>query len=260
MQLKTPTNPLGPQDALVALPRYMVVARSLIQLVGSGHYPVGSILPTEHELCEQYGVSRFTVREALKHLAQGGLIRRRTKTGTEVIAKQVRSPYVQTLDSIQDFLQYADNTELRFIKTETVVIDEAVAQSTPCPAGESWTLCTGLRFQIGSESPVAMSRVYLSPSLRGVIPRVKALKATVHEMIEEAYNVQLLRIEQRIFAIGASRDDAKLLGIKPGTPALRTVRSYFDEADRLLEVSDSIHPGDRFVYHIEVKRGRTTNG
>jgi YD repeat-containing protein len=37
-------------------------------------------------------------------------------------------------------------------------------------------------------------------------------------------------------------------------PALRTLRLYYDEAERLLEATESIHPGDRFAYTMNLRR------
>ena len=48
--------------------RYAAVAKDLIEQIGSGHYPVGSLFPTELELCSLYAVSRHTVRAAIDQL------------------------------------------------------------------------------------------------------------------------------------------------------------------------------------------------
>ena len=61
-------NVLGQQ------PRYMQLAQTLINEIQSGRFPVGSTIPTEFELCEQFGASRSTVREAVKQLVQLGMV------------------------------------------------------------------------------------------------------------------------------------------------------------------------------------------
>lgn len=68
------------------LPRYIVVADALTADIAKGRYPVGSTLPTEHELCEMFNVSRFTVREALRRLRDASLVTRKPRAGTTVIA------------------------------------------------------------------------------------------------------------------------------------------------------------------------------
>ena len=53
----------------------------------SGHYPQGSILPSDSELLERFGVSRTVLREALKTLAAKGLIEARARIGTRVLPR-----------------------------------------------------------------------------------------------------------------------------------------------------------------------------
>jgi DNA-binding FadR family transcriptional regulator len=60
--------------ALARVPVYRQVADHLRTAIRAGHYPVGAELPAERELAERYGVSRTTVREALRALQALGLI------------------------------------------------------------------------------------------------------------------------------------------------------------------------------------------
>ncbi|MBD9373534.1 FadR family transcriptional regulator [Rhizobium sp. ARZ01] len=68
------------------------VQKSVIAAIGldicSEHYPVGSVLPTENDLCELYGVSRTVIRESLKVLAAKGLVYGRPRIGTVVCEKE----------------------------------------------------------------------------------------------------------------------------------------------------------------------------
>ena len=57
-----------------AQPRYQDVADVLMKEVSEGKFPIGSMLPTELELCERFDVSRYTVREALRRLEEIGLV------------------------------------------------------------------------------------------------------------------------------------------------------------------------------------------
>ena len=70
--------------------RYAALAQSLLHDIESGRYPVGSLLPTEIELVEQFGLSRHTVREAIRQLQQVGLVTRRKGVGTRVKLLQQR--------------------------------------------------------------------------------------------------------------------------------------------------------------------------
>ena len=69
--------------------RYLQVARTLRKEIVDGVYPVGSQLPTEHELCERFAVSRYTVREALRRLRDDNLVSSRPRAGTMVVPRVV---------------------------------------------------------------------------------------------------------------------------------------------------------------------------
>lgn len=58
-----------------------------VAIVG-GHYPEGSILPTDSELLAQFSVSRTVLREVLKTLAAKGMIEARARIGTRVLPRQ----------------------------------------------------------------------------------------------------------------------------------------------------------------------------
>ena len=68
------------------------VANQLRHRIASGEFPVGSRLPSEHELTAQLGVSRNSVREALRALVHAGMLRARAGDGTYVTATSELAP------------------------------------------------------------------------------------------------------------------------------------------------------------------------
>jgi len=242
------------RPAAAARPRYASLADNLTAAIAKGRYPVGATLPTEHALCAAFGVSRFTVREALRQLRDAGLVTRRPRAGTIVIAARNRAPYAQRLGSLDDLLQYAGDTEMRLIETGQVAAAAALRRDIPMKPGERWLFGLGLRYRRGDDLPVCLTRVYISPRFRDMARRLKTRTDAIYKLIEQHHGVTITRVEQRILAVSLSRDDAARLKAKPHGPALRTVRLYYDAADRLVEASDSIHPGDRFSYAMTIRR------
>ncbi|MFI6350145.1 FadR/GntR family transcriptional regulator [Streptomyces sp. NPDC050560] len=64
------------------------VIEALTDRIVAGHFPPGSALPVEAELCETFGVSRTTVREAVKALETKGLVHARQGSGTTVTVQE----------------------------------------------------------------------------------------------------------------------------------------------------------------------------
>ena len=99
---------------------------------------MGGNLPTEMELCAQYGISRHTVREALRRLREAGLISRRRRVGTEVVARTPRSSYRQPTNTLGDLLQYGAQTRLFVLEAKEIACDAALAALLTCRQGTRW--------------------------------------------------------------------------------------------------------------------------
>lgn len=242
-----------------ALPRYRELGNQLMAEIADGVYPVGSFLPPELELCRKYRISRFTAREALRQLLEAGLVTRRQGSGTQVIGVPGESRFVQEVGSLQDLTQYAHTTEFRVFYTGTVALNRLLARQFKAKAGEEWVFAAGVRVdrgRDGSESrPICVTRVYLNPALKGIRGHLGERKGAIYEVIEKVYGHRLARVEQHISAVSLDRDDAASLDERRGAPALRTLRLYHDESGRVLEATDSVHPGDRFAYTMDLRRG-----
>ena len=73
-------------------PLYQKIYNDIREKIKSGALPLGTKVPTEFELMEQYSVSRITTARALKELANDGYIQRTRKNGSTVIATDGESP------------------------------------------------------------------------------------------------------------------------------------------------------------------------
>ena len=235
-------------------PLYARIASDLIAAIASGRYRVGSLLPTEHELCEQYDSSRITVREALRMLSEAGMVSRRPRAGTVVISAAQREPYLQALDSIDDLLQYSSGTRLRLLDRGWAAHEPGQRDAPPIPTGEAWVFARLLRHLPGNARPVCITRVYLNPAFAALARQIAPQSAPIYRLIESRFGVRVARVEQRISACALSREDAAALLVRAGSPALRIVREYHGDDGQLLEVSDSLHPADRFGYAMTIRR------
>ena len=82
------------------VPRYLQVSAALQQRIEAGDYPMGALLPTEIELCEAFAVSRHTVRDALRRLADAGFLQRRQGSGSQVVSLTPHRAYVQSMRNL----------------------------------------------------------------------------------------------------------------------------------------------------------------
>jgi GntR family transcriptional regulator len=244
-------------------PRYVQISREFTRGIADGTYPIGSRLPTEAELCEQFGISRFTAREAIRVLLSAGLVTRRPRIGTVVIAMPDTARYAHDATSLPDLLQYARDTELRFVYIGTVALGPAQAQDFGVPPGEEWTFALAVRHAAepartdsagAATRPFCITRLFLSPSLAGIGALLRERRTAVYALIEREYGLTIDRVEQELSGTVLDADDAANLGCAAGAPALRIVRRYYGTQGQLLEVADNVHPSDRFSYRMQLRR------
>src|SRR4051812_43207872 len=107
--------------------RYWDIAEALRQDIASGRHAVGDKLPTEEQLVEAFGASRHAVREALRLLTEDGLISRRPRAGSLVIAQSPPAHFTQRVASVQELLRYPPTTERRPVSTGYVTADHELA-------------------------------------------------------------------------------------------------------------------------------------
>lgn len=95
-----------------------LVARRIFFAITAGHYPEGSILPTEQALADELGVSRTALREAIKGLASKGLLETRRRRGTLVLP---RSRWNMLDADVLDWLRREDSSAVSAELWEIVV-------------------------------------------------------------------------------------------------------------------------------------------
>ena len=238
-------------------PRYQVLAEDLRTEILRGDYLDAHDFPTESALCSRYGVSRFTVREALRALQNEGLIQRKRGSGTVIQPASARGGALhQPLSNVGEILQYARDTKYLFTAQGTTTLPKKLAVHIGNPAGGRWHHFRGLRKRAGQAEPIALTDAYIHPDLADAARDIRHNEDTIFRQLERLSGLKIARVTQDIQAIAASGAVATELQIPRRSPCLRILRCYLDPDDRIIEISASYHPGDRFAYsmHIEVDK------
>lgn len=238
-----------------AQPRYLAVAQMLSKAITSGEYGVGSLLPTETELCERFGVSRHTIREALRKLRDLGLVTRHQGVGTRVQRSEISGRYVIALDSILDMWRHVQATEPKVVYKAIERREDALIPLPRFPGDETWQRIDVLRTDASGPKPVpiSLSHIYIANAFRGIASQVDAAKIPVFALIEKKYGQKVVSVQQEISAVLIDRAVAKHLKATPGSPGLSILRIYRGQGGAVLQASQAISPADRFTYGIELK-------
>lgn len=244
-----------PAALAASQPRYLQLAQTLLREIEAGKYAVGTQLPTEFELCEQFGVSRATAREAVKRLVQMGLVVRQPRVGTTVKATSANAGgYRQNVADVSDLYQYATDTTLVIESSETREIDAAQATLLEASAGETWLHLRGRRHTRSLPAPICVTELWLHPAFRSIQGIMGPLQHAVHAAIEQQFGEVITEVEQEIRAVVLSRAEAQALDAPVRSPALWVARRYRNRLGQLVQLAISTHPADRFSYSTVLRR------
>lgn len=232
-------------------PRYHTVADSLSRAIQEGAYPVGTLLPTEAELCAKFGLSRQTIREAIRLLVELGFASRRQGVGTRVERRDVSQTYVQHLEAVSDIWQYVEETSRKVLKVTDVPADRARVPLPGDPA-RRWRMLEGLRFTADERRPIAWTQVYVAPEYAAVTDAKNRDRVPIFSLIEQRFGVTAARIRQDIAAVSVGADVAKLLRVPARSVGLSVVREYISTGGDVFEVTISVHPADRYHYSMQL--------
>ena len=232
-------------------PLYHSLAERLSQAIRDGLYPVGAMLPTEAELRARFGLSRHTVREAIRMLQEAGMVSRHQGLGTRVLRKRGAPRYVQTLVGVSDLWQYVKDTR-RMTLAIREVLPRAARVDLPGDAKQAWRMLEGIRQLEDGGLPVSWTQVYVHPRFGDVLDEIERHEVPVYSLIEQRYGVRARSLRQEITALSIPADIAALLEVVPGSPGLSIVRHYLSETDEVFEATLSIHPSERYRYAMQL--------
>jgi DNA-binding GntR family transcriptional regulator len=228
--------------------RYLRISRDLARDIYGGKYPVGSLLPPETSLSVIYGASRQTIREAMRIISGMGLIARQRGVGTTVLATTPLPAFTQSVASLAELQQYAEETQLRSDRIEHVVARGELAAKLGCPADKIWLRSEGWRIAGEREPPLCWTEVYIDDAFAAVEEDLRSSTGLLFGHLARRFGLVLREVRQIVSAIAMPASLAPRLRVAVGSPALRVERRYFAQGTDPVEIAISIHPGDRFSY------------
>ena len=249
-------------DAVGHGPLYRRIVNGLRAEIAGGALPPGARLPTERALCARFGVSRHTVREALRQLRDEGLVASRQGAGTTVAATGAPPLYIHAVASVDELLQYAVETRYHPGTASFVTAAGALAARLGAACGTRWLRVEGFRYAPGyapdADLPICWTEVFVHADYGRVGDLIGHRPGPVYALIEALYGERITEVQQTLRAAALPEAVADGLGAEPGSMAIEITRAYRTAARRLVEVSFNLHPAERFAYTMTLRRGGLT--
>lgn len=234
---------------------YDQVFQKLRDRIAGGLYPIGMALPTEAELCLEFGISRFTAREALRRLVDIGMIGRRKGSGSYVTASNPQIGYVQSMRSLSELFQYALETRFDISRVGSVRIDAVVSKTLGSDTGSRWHCVEGVRRAQDGGAPICFTRVFINSRFAPILADVRDLQIPIYAAIEQRSGEIIAEAVQEIRAIRLPAEITGAIGAARDELGLIVSRRYIGTDGGTLLCSFNWHPAERFRHTMRIRRG-----
>lgn len=207
----------------------------------------GDALPSDAALCDEFGVSRMTARNAMQRLSDEGLVVRVPGRGSYV----ADAPAHRRADRLMTF---SHEMERRGRTPSSRVLAREIRPSTPDEASAlglvpSEPVVVVRRVRLADGKPIAVETARLLRRTASVVMTADLERGSLHEALARGGH-HLTRGTATITAAAATHEDARLLGIRRGDPLLVERRVIFDGRGIPLEATESRYPADRYALDV----------
>ena len=233
------------------MPLYYQLEQLLKERIRQNDFKPGDLLPTEEALCQAHGVSRATVRRALDSLLAQRVIARRRGVGTFVAQTPSGMRSVRLIGSLDDLLTYPGQLSYRVLSRSEVGPPPAVAGALS--TAESTRVVRLEVIGYLERQPFAYSDFYFPEWVGSQIQKADArIGLPIIRIVEQKIGQRIVRAEQIVEPMPANAVTARHLGIKPKTPLLEVVRTYYVASGRPVEVAVVRYHPERYRYTVEL--------
>ncbi len=236
---------LSPQGG----PRYIQLQQRLEKAIRSGQMLPGTPLPPEREIAKMTTLSRVTVRKAMQQLVRAGLVKQRRGSGTVV-----SSNIAKVEQSLSLLTSFSEDMSRRGFDVSSIWLERGIFHPSPeeivalgLSSGDLVSRISRLRQAQGE--PMAIERASLPTDL---LPNPEKVENSLYDALEKNGN-RPVRALQRISALNLGKNDAKLLGLKPGIAGLRIERTSYLSNGRVVEFTRSIYRSDAYDFVAELR-------
>jgi len=233
----------------IPVPLYYQLKQYILGKIEAGDWSEGSTIPAEQRFCEEFSISRPTVRQAINELVAEGNLTRGYRKVSVAKPKVVGSFF----DVVQSF-----NAEMaaRNLTPKTNVLELDVRENSEAAEklGVAGQLIHLKRLRFADEEPIVWLETYLSHETMSALLSLDFSKISLYETLEERYDIIISRVDRIFEATEADARDSELLDVRKGSSICFVKTVSFDQNNVPVEFSIARYRGDKSTFRVSISR------
>ena len=236
-------------DKKSKVPLYLQLMEELINKIEKQDYEEHAQLPSERELCDIYGLSRITIRQALQELEHEGYIYKQHGIGTFVAPKSYNQNLAQLYSFTEEMEKLGKIPTTAVLSFSVIAVDERLAKKMQLkPLDEVYKV---VRLRLADGKPLMHETSYLPREVFPNLTEDDLKERPMYDVFHEDYQIGLTNATERFSAVLIRKEEAEYLDALASQPAMLIKRyAYYNE--KLIEYTNSVARGDKFAYTVEL--------
>lgn len=236
--------------------RYEHLAHQMRDAIRRQVLRAGDPLPSEHQLCRAFGVSRPTVRKAIDALVEEGLLTRRHGVGTFVAKLRLEQPPERVIG-------FTERMRRNGLTPSTRVLDHDVFLARTTSVDIAAALHVGAndrifrisRLRLANDEPIVLETIHVPLRRFPGLDAIDLGAESLYRVFAERYGTDVTFLRESLEPVLLTAHEAALLRAQAGAPAMLAKIVTFDQQHEPIEHSVSLVRGDRCQYEIELSPG-----
>ncbi len=249
-------------DERSPVPLYYQLQEIIRTRIESGQWPAGQQLPPEADLCEEFNLSRGTVRQALAELVREGMLNRRRGKGSFVATPKISQNLMRAAWGFSEYANQVIGSELgsKLISAGIIPANRSLANKFGISVGSE--LFEIRKLKLADEQPYFLATSYIPKEVCPGLENEDHTVGSLVALLQEKYAIKVMRVEGWFEPILIDEYEASQLEMEKGLPAMLYERVRYAAGDQAVMISKHIIRGDmcRMTFQISDTNGHRPQG
>ena len=233
------------------LPLYCQLMDIIIEQVKEGELKPHDKIMSEREFCENYDVSRATVRQSINELLKEGYVYTMHGKGTFVSEQRFKQDLLKFYSFSEEMQKQNKTPTSKVLDFKVIVSDKKISKLLDVNEGEEVYSFTRLR--LADNEPMMIESTYVPVKRFPGITESALNERPMYEIFTKEYDTEFTRAEESFMATSLKQHEMEILGLKEKIPSIIIERITY-EKNKIIEYTKSIARGDKFKYSVVLKK------